>query len=161
MVKCKARSKEERARARETDQTGAFLCLALSREVQQKQNKTRIQTDSGAPSAGPKPAPLALPLAASLPRLGPLIVIFFPPPLGFCSFEVRKCQWFLSSVFGQDSFFKSRSRKRPFSLSRSLPEIQTSSQKTASHPIHSARGSALGQEISGPFRFYKNLQNWI
>lgn len=40
-----------------------------------------------------------------LPRPGPLIVIFFPPPLDFCSFEVRKCQWFLSSVFGQDSFF--------------------------------------------------------
>lgn len=58
-------------------------------------------------------------------------------------------------------FFKSQSRKRPFSLSRSLPEIQTSSQKTASHPIHSARVSALGQEIPEPFRLYKNLQNWF
>lgn len=159
-MKCKARSKEEGGKGNISDQTGVFLCHALSRDVHTKQNEMHTQP-LGHRVFILNLSPLALPLAVSLLHPGPLIVIFFPPLLEFCSFEVRKCQWFLSSIFGQDSFFKSQSRKRPFSLSRSLPEIQTSSQKTASHPIHSARGSALGQEISGPFRFYKNLQNWI
>lgn len=99
-------SKKQRGGERGTFQTRQvrFCVTLLAGKFIQKQNKMQIKTHSGASRVYSK-SPLASALAVSLLHPGRLIVIFFPPQSDFCSFEVRKCQWFLSSVFGLDSFF--------------------------------------------------------
>lgn len=86
-----------------------------------------------------------------------LIVIFFPPIRFSVLLKWKTNSGFFQAFWGQTFLCKSQSRKRPFSLSCSLPEIQTSSQETMSHPICSASVFALEQEISASFQLYKNL----